>query len=396
MFYDRQPVEQREKYKRLLGIMGSLSKLFSESSSPYLPYRAHENLFSYCFEAKNLAREDCSADAVKEAVGVGLKTWVGADNQKIAEFNSLKSEYSNLEGLELVKKIASYRNDRIGFTMRAHGLSELVYHVIKRTPHKMTVLECPIDTIDIDRVEVFSDRSRETNIYFSDGKHTYHFNVSKSTLYMIFDNLVKLDDFGVMILDNPISFLQSGADAEIPAGLELGSISCGNAKPILCLPLYSKTRNRGKYVPTKSGLNQWNAGGRKRDPNEVYIPYNKEDRERIPGFFPDRYDSFTLRLPDGKAMIATVCQADGKAIMSNPNLELGKWLLRDVFNLPENTIVTYSMLMRYGIDCVIFTKNKEHDYSIDFGYIGTYEKYYSETAKSENQETEDGEIGEES
>ena len=64
--------------------------------------------------------------------------------------------------------------------------------------------------------------------------------------------------------------------------------------------------------------------------------------------------------------------------MSNPNKALGKWLLRDVFNLQEHTIVTYQMLLRFGIDCVVFTKNAEYDYSVDFGYIGTYEKMYSD------------------
>ena len=37
----------------------------------------------------------------------------------------------------------------------------------------------------------------------------------------------------------------------------------------IILPLYSVRDNN---VPTKSGLNQWNAAGRKRHPNEVYIP----------------------------------------------------------------------------------------------------------------------------
>lgn len=66
----------------------------------------------------------------------------------------------------------------------------------------------------------------------------------------------------------------------------------------------------------------------------------------------------------------------GKAIMSNPNKILGKWLLRDVFELPENTIVTYDMLEKFGVDSVIFTKNFEGDYSVDFSEIGTYEAFY--------------------
>ena len=39
MFYENQPVEQKENYKRMLKIVGGLSKLFSESDKPYLYYK---------------------------------------------------------------------------------------------------------------------------------------------------------------------------------------------------------------------------------------------------------------------------------------------------------------------------------------------------------------------
>lgn len=64
--------------------------------------------------------------------------------------------------------------------------------------------------------------------------------------------------------------------------------------------------------------------------------------------------------------------------MSNPNKVLGKWLLRDVFELKEGEIVTYEMLEKFGVDSVVFTKNSENDYSIDFSEIGTYERFYGE------------------
>ena len=60
--------------------------------------------------------------------------------------------------------------------------------------------------------------------------------------------------------------------------------------------------------------------------------------------------------------------------MSNPNSDLGKWLLRDVFELEEGKIVTYEMLEIYGIDSVIFTKIDDKKYKINFTDIGTYEK----------------------
>ena len=72
MFYDRQPKSQREEYKQMLTLVGSLSNLFSASDAPMLNYRAHENIFCKYFEASNLSREDCSADASKDSVGIGL------------------------------------------------------------------------------------------------------------------------------------------------------------------------------------------------------------------------------------------------------------------------------------------------------------------------------------
>ena len=49
----------------------------------------------------------------------------------------------------------------------------------------------------------------DNNTYFTDGKHTYHFSVSKNTLYMIFDDLELLDFFEVGIMDDPYMFLLS-------------------------------------------------------------------------------------------------------------------------------------------------------------------------------------------
>lgn len=399
MFYDKQPIENQEKYKQMLTIMGQLSNLFSESDCPYLAYRAHENIFCKYLEAVNLARSDCSADAKKDEIGIGLKTWIGKNDQKVAEFGKLKKNYSNLTGIELVKKIAEYRNERIRVTKKLHGIKEMIYHVVKRVPNSMQILECAFDYIDIEKIKLIKNRGNENNTYFTDGKHTYHFSISKNTLYMIFDDLELLDSFEVSILEDPYQLLMELSEnmskkndiyiPEININIEWQKTQLDKEilnKPVLCLPLYSrKGKKKEKIVEEKSGLNQWNAGGRKRNANELYIPYLKEDRERSIDFFPPRNIPFTLRLPDGTKISAKVCQeADknnpkiGKSIMSNPNKVLGKWLLRDVFELEEGTLVTYEMLEKFGVDSVIFVKNEELDYSVDFAEIGTYEKFYDE------------------
>jgi hypothetical protein len=378
MFYELQPQIQRENYKKMLSIVGSLTQLFSESDCPYLAYRAHENIFCKYFEAENLARLDCSADAKKNRIGIGLKTWTGQDDQKVAEFGKLRETFAGLAGLELVKKIAEYRNERIRVTKNLNGIDDMIYHVIKRVPGAMQVLECAFDYIDIEHISLITNRGNVNNTYFTDGRHTYHFSTSKNTLYMIFEDMELLDNFNVEIMDDPYTCLMNlmpGVSAETVAEQVMPQPVVPKENQV-CLRLYSTKSDGTKFVAEKSGLNQWNAGGRKRHPDEVYIPYPAEDRERTRGFFPDRDTVFNLRMPDGTVIPAKVCQQDNKAIMSNPNKILGEWLLRNVFELPERTLVTYEMLERFGIDSVIFTKHGDLDYSVDFAEIGTYEQFH--------------------
>lgn len=401
MFYEKQSIKQREDYKSTLALIGSLSNLFADSKTPMLYYRAHENAFCKYFEADNLSREDCSADAAKGVIGIGLKTWVGRDDQKVAEFGRLRPTYENLSGIELVKTISEYRNERIRVTKNLHGLSEMIYHVVKRIPYGMQIYESAFDCVDINNITLDKSRGNANNTYFSDGKHTYHFSMSKNTLFMIFDDMELLDAFDVEILEDPFEALK--AFDNVMHHVQMQEQRFKESRPKLCLRLYAVKPDGAKYVPEKSGLNQWNANGRARDANELYIAYLTEDRERDLKFFPPRDTPFTLILPDGSKMDAKVCQRaykkikdddykrlpdeekakedarfkTGKAIMSNPNKVLGKWLLRDVFGLPEGTLVTYEMLRVFDVDSVMFTRIDDRKYGIDFCTLGTYERMYN-------------------
>ena len=383
MFYKNQPKEHQDNYKQMLSIMGNLTLLFSESSSPYLPYRAHENIFCKYFKAENLSRSDCSADAKQSSIGIGLKTWMGNDDQKVAEFGKLRETYKDLTGIELVKKVSEYRNERIRITKNMHGIDEMIYHIVKRIPNLMQIIECSFDYIDLDSISVTVGRGNVNNTYFTDGKHTYHFSSSKNTLYMIFDNYDILDEFEVEIMADPYSYLMNLADSPIAKSvIEQQIVDYSNK---VCLRLYSSDKKNGKFVPAKSGLNQWNAGGRKRNANEVYISYPSDDRKRSVGFFPPRDTVFDLLMPDSSIIPTKVCQDDGKAIMSNPNKILGEWLLRNVFELPEGTVVTYEMLEKFGVDSVVFTKLDDGKYKIDFSEIGTYEEYVENSELSDDE-----------
>ena len=132
-------------------------------------------------------------------------------------------------------------------------------------------------------------------------------------------------------------------------------------------------------ISMKLILNQWNAGGRERHPNEVYIPVPKDIHCYYPTFFPYRNTPFILHLPDGNVLLAKICQSDGKALMSNPNKELGKCILRKILKKKEGELITMDDLNRYGFDSVCvenlhsINENGEQEYRISF--VSSNESY---------------------
>lgn len=150
------------------------------------------------------------------------------------------------------------------------------------------------------------------------------------------------------------------------------------------LPLYSM-KSGVKAVPPKSGINQWNAGGRRRRFGESYIPVPSFVRKNNPTFFPSRDASFNLLLPNGKLVLASLCQADGKALMSNPNDALCDWLFKvidsdygtDAWKVRLSTSIpyTYEDLLKIEKDSVRVTKTDINLYEIEFSPIGAYEDY---------------------
>lgn len=351
--------EELESYKKDLKMIGALSLLFADSDVPMLDYRVPENIYCMSFNATNLARSCVTADAKIGDIGIGIKTFLEGNQktwQKIAEFDKNSSDYNDLNIKEKVVKIANLRNDRILSTMSIYGLKHLIYHCVIRNKEGFHFHEEVMDFIDIHNIK--NIREVRNAIYFEDGKHEYNFNKTKSTLLKRFCTNEYFDSIQVEIAQNPIELLRNS----------FANLVTVTKKETIILPLYSI--NKGiKFVPPKSGLNQWNAGGRKRSANEVYIPFPAKLRKKFKGFFPDRNSSFDVNLPSGKTITMKVCQDGGKAIMSNPNSELGEWILREVLRLEDNELVTYETLVGLGIDSVIFEKNFEGNYNLDFKKI---------------------------
>lgn len=384
MFIENQSKGQRDYYERLLKAVGSLSKLFSESPEPYIAYRAAENLFCKAFEAENLSRSDASADASKNRIGFGIKTFLhknGKSFEKIAEFNSDHALFRALGAEEKIKKIAELRNERIETTKRIFGLEQIIYHCITRQVGKILVYETPAPLIKIN--EITNLKINDNTIQFSDPSAEYSFNVAKSTLYKRF---VTPED---VLLEVPVRILEDPFDQIEKLITEAGLIFAPiKVQPHVFLPLYS-TRGGNKKVPEKSGLNQWNASGRPRDPNEIYIPIPAWVHQKFPNFFPLRDQAFQLTLPDRATMSAKVCQDNNKALMSNPNSALGKWLLRDVLNFSERELLTYGKLQAIGLDTVVIYKTNNETYDIDFTRIGSYEKFLNDNGETANDEDSD-------
>lgn len=382
LFWNNQSTSQQEEYINLLSILGSLSHLFSDNKSPYLYYRGHENLFCEVFNAKNLSRGDISYDSIKDGVGVGLKTFLnnnGRTFQKVAEFNS---DSDILRGFtvdeDIIYKVAELRNKRIITTQNMTDSHTSIYHLVTREPGLMNIIEAPMHLIDIDSIKIPKTQAKNT-LKFADKYNQYSFSLSKNTLMQRFDTSKNqiITQFPVKILENPFDLLRSLHSEPVLVPLD-GSESSGEA---IILPLYSPRDNN---VPVGSGLNQWNARGRKRDPDEVYIPIPAWIHDVFSDFFvysrershrnesPKDYPSFTVELPNGKTLSCKVAQQGGKALMSNPNKALGKWILRDVLKLKPGTILTLNTLNELNIDSVKLTKKNDDYYYLDFVESGSY------------------------
>lgn len=340
--------------------------MFSDSDKPFIQYRVAENMFCRAFGAENLARLDCAVDAKLDDMGVGIKTFVTAGNlkyknEKIAEFDELSSSFRNLVGDDLAVAVSEQRNRRLETTKTAYGLNSLNYHCLIRDVGKIMFIEPTMLFIDIDNIKC--SKEENDSIQFSDGLNEYRFAKSKSTLYSKFNFDNPIYETGVTMLTDPFETLLNLFDI----GEDYGPLMPMTHRRSLILPLYSVSKNI-RYVPDFSGLNQWRAGGRDRKSDEIYIPYSVELRRKDPDFFPPRSVPFELRLPDDTVLSASVCQDGGKAIMSNPNIALGQWLLRKVLKIEYETKVTYEILAKAGINYVQFFRDGDYRYSVDIGY----------------------------
>lgn len=360
------------QYIELLKIMSSLSGLFSDNNVPYLYYRNAENLFCYALNAPNLSRDDTAFDALLKSnetkIGIGLKTFICEQKhslEKVAEFNQLSSSFKSNDLEILARLISNARNERILFAKRLYSSDKEIYHLVTRRKNELRIFEENYDLIDIENIKII--KNTKSSLAFTDKKNTYRYNYSKSTLFKEFNLTENYQSIPVEIISEPYDLLLNLKDILN----ETEKTKYHTYKSII-LPLYSTRTNE---VPEHSGLNQWNANGRRRSLDEVYIPIPKFIHNKYPDFFPSRDKPFNLTTPDGKVINAKVCQEGSKALMSNPNSALADWLLRRLLNLTEGELATMKRLELIDCDSVIITKINDSEFKINKAKFGAYRRF---------------------
>ena len=370
-FYPKQSHPAKEKYSRLLLGVAQVGKLSSTNIKPFIQYRIAENVFCKAFSAVNIGRKDCSVDAYKEKDGIGIKTFLSNGlykYEKIAEFNDRAKYplvYSNKK--KLIRQIASYRNKRLRDTKKEFQFKNSLYHYLLRGVRKILICECPMSLIEEKNILLQTGKKKHI-IRFEDGKSHYYFHTTKNTLYKEFPT------------NNPFEIINIPSSIDNKLVVELfeelavqkkKEVSLLKTKDYVILPLYS---TRTGEVPKKSGLNQWNAKGRVRNYNEVYIPIPKAVHKQKPKFFPRRYQKFKLITQDGKEFSAKVCQDESKALMTDPNKDLGQWLLRSILKLRKGQLADSEFLRKKGADTVIIYKLSDEKYQIALHSLGGLKK----------------------
>jgi hypothetical protein len=325
-------IDNKGNYLNLLSAVSKLSGLFSESSVPFINYRVAENVFCRSFDAGNLSRSDTAFDANYNSVGVGLKTFTCNSNnstEKVAEFNSLSRVLADFKGKELAIKLGEFRNDRINLANRLYDIESSLYHIVARKEKELLLYETDYNTIDISNIH--SVKSNKASLQFEDGNNFYSFNYSKNTLFRKFIIPQHAYRLPIEIIEDPYTLLLELFENK---DLKLATDKLIKGQNFVILPLYG-IQKKEKHIFEKSGLNQWNANGRKRDFGEVYIPIPAELHKKYPNFFPSRDEEFNLQIPTGEVFNAKLCQENSKALMTNPNNALSDWLLRKVLQLKE-------------------------------------------------------------
>lgn len=421
--WERYSKEQQEEYKDFLSMYGALSAMFNQKSSetgaPYLDSKFQETIYARSFESEdvdigNTPHDIMSVFGENEKVGIGIKTWLNSapSYQKVMQLKRYKNEIdpfnSEKTKEELAYKIATIKNDRLRTDYKRLGLPDQgnIYHYVTRDKGMVKLQETDYPLVDLDTLK--PGDLTATSFSFSDRYKQYRYTFGDSQIWMRFGengDFELLDTINIEILDDPFAFLKDAFTSK--KGVLVPNVTNKlKAKDYIYLPLYSY---RKKEVLESSGLNAWNGKPKSKDSQtvrpkgEAYIPIPKILWEKCPTWFDKNVDmrdydgykkktgknsyTFKLHMPDGKVFDALVGQAGFKALQTNPQSVLGKWILdvigidnpqRERYDKPAEKVVTMDLLWKKGFDSVKLwheDPNNPQDVWIDFADIGAFERF---------------------
>ena len=115
-------------------------------------------------------------------------------------------------------------------------------------------------------------------------------------------------------------------------------------------------------TPSRSGINWGQRASRDRNQAYINIP---ADIGRS-GFFPNRFEQFTVLTDDGDSFIMVRAQDGGKGLHTTQNNALLGEYLRARMRVPSGHYVTRQHLVEYGRTDVTLTKIDDETYLLDF------------------------------
>lgn len=192
--------------------------------------------------------------------------------------------------------------------------------------------------------------------------------------YLYYEELLgdTMDCFNPEVSEKLRNVINNGPEFfEEPDNSENDYLSYDRITPVDTITV-SLLKSDGSDTGYGSGIN-WGIrkNGTKRNPNQAYIPYNRQDKKE--GFFPDRINPddencpmFRVITKDFGAFHMRMAQQNNKALHSvESNAILGEWIRKRI-GAPSGGYVTKQMLELYGKTAVTFRKYSDGTYLIDF------------------------------
>lgn len=422
--------EQQDDYISYIKMYGSLSAMFNQKSSetgaPYLDSKFQETVYSRSFHADAVDIGNTPHDmksiinGESIGIGIGIKTWLSSkpSYQKVMQLKSFKDEINSVKDNEeaLANKLSEIKNKKLMIDYNRLGLNKSgnIYHYITRDSGEITIQETSYPLVDINRVEPI--KLTKTSFEFKDELKKYKYTFGDNQIWMMFGeerDHTLIDKVKINIMDDPFDFLKKAFQLKHDGKIVIPDLNFKNKQKksdAVYLPLYSYKTGK---VNEKSGLNAWNGASKNKNSGiprpeaEVYIPVPKAFLKKELHWFNPKIDftnyeeykqktsansyTFMLHLPDGTEYSAFIGQAGFKAIETDPQNALGKWLLYKVLNLTKGQLVTFEMLRRAGFDSVKIWHKYPNDYKnvwIDFAPIGSFERFMNGQLQDDEEDIE--------